>query len=385
MKDFPIAQISVGKRFRKDLGNIQELADSIQDVGLLHPIVIDAKGNLIAGYRRIKAVGKLGWRKIDCTVIDIDDNHIGEIQENTQRKDFTASEIAAIAEYVEKTRIGHRPKKGSESDTLPRGPTNDLVAKITNVSHDTVAKIKEINKAAKLHPKKFGKILERVDSKKMSVDTAHKLITRKERNLPKAKMPEGKFDVILCDVPIEYDDKGGRGAAENHYDTMGPASLMRMQIPSGKNAIIFFWMSPSIMYSTIDLEYSGVNDHQVETKMRLPMPIYKAILDAWGFELVKGEFAWDKEIIGRGNWNRNQHENCLIAIKGKMPTPAELYPSLIKERRTKQHSKKPESIYSMIEKMYPRRKYLELFGRQTRKGWATFGNQIKKSKELVVA
>lgn len=380
MREIAIAQITIPKnRFRKDLGDIQALADSIEDVGLLHPIVIDERANLIAGYRRIKAVGKLGWRKIECNMISLNDNKIGEIHENTQRKDFTASEIADIAEYVESHKQAGRPKNGSESGPFPKGKTDHLVAKITNTSHDTVSKIKKIKEAATKYPKKYGKILERVDAKKMSVDTAHKLVTRKERNLPKAKMPDGKYDVILCDVPIEYDDKGGRGAAENHYDTMHPANLMRLQIPTGKNAIIFFWMSPSIAYDTMDLEYSGVSDHGIETKMRVPFPIYKAILDAWGFETVKGEFAWDKEIIGRGSWNRNQHENCFIAIKGKMPTPAEIYSSIIKERRTKQHSKKPESIYSMIEKMYPKRNYLELFARQKHSDkWAVFGNQVKK-------
>ena len=41
------------------------------------------------------------------------------------------------------------------------------------------------------------------------------------------------------------------------------------------------------------------------------------------------------------------------------------------------HSKKPESVYEMIEKMYPARKYLEVFGRNKREGWEVYGNEIK--------
>ena len=34
----PISKIKIGKRIRKDLGDIRELADSIQRIGLIHPI-----------------------------------------------------------------------------------------------------------------------------------------------------------------------------------------------------------------------------------------------------------------------------------------------------------------------------------------------------------
>ena len=40
------------------------------------------------------------------------------------------------------------------------------------------------------------------------------------------------------------------------------------------------------------------------------------------------------------------------------------------------HSKKPEILYEMIEKMYPKHKYLELFARNKRDRWESWGNQI---------
>jgi ParB-like chromosome segregation protein Spo0J len=48
-----IADIKVGKRHRRDLGDIAALAESIKAVGLLHPIVVQPDGKLIAGARRL--------------------------------------------------------------------------------------------------------------------------------------------------------------------------------------------------------------------------------------------------------------------------------------------------------------------------------------------
>jgi ParB-like chromosome segregation protein Spo0J len=59
----PIDDIKVGKH-RKDL-DIAALAKSIAGPsGLLHPITVDANGNLLAGARRLAACKQLGWTKI---------------------------------------------------------------------------------------------------------------------------------------------------------------------------------------------------------------------------------------------------------------------------------------------------------------------------------
>ena len=51
----PIDQIEVGFRYRKDLGDLRVLADSIAEIGLLHPVVVTPSGRLIAGQRRLQA------------------------------------------------------------------------------------------------------------------------------------------------------------------------------------------------------------------------------------------------------------------------------------------------------------------------------------------
>jgi ParB family chromosome partitioning protein len=64
----PIANIKVGERIRKDIGDIDGLAESIADIGLLNPITIAPDGTLLAGERRLEACKKLGWDKVPVTV-----------------------------------------------------------------------------------------------------------------------------------------------------------------------------------------------------------------------------------------------------------------------------------------------------------------------------
>jgi ParB family chromosome partitioning protein len=60
----PIADIVVGRRHRKDMGDIEGLARSIADLGLLQPIVVSEEGLLLAGERRLRACLILGWSDI---------------------------------------------------------------------------------------------------------------------------------------------------------------------------------------------------------------------------------------------------------------------------------------------------------------------------------
>lgn len=63
-----IADIKVGKRIRKDMGDIEGLAADIAEIGLLHPIIVSPEGKLLAGERRLRAAEKLGWKTIDVIV-----------------------------------------------------------------------------------------------------------------------------------------------------------------------------------------------------------------------------------------------------------------------------------------------------------------------------
>src|SRR5262245_48697274 len=77
-----IADIKIGKRHRKDLGDIDGLASNIAELGfLLHPVVVTPAGKLIAGERRLTACKSLGWTSVPVRVVDLDQIVRGEFAE----------------------------------------------------------------------------------------------------------------------------------------------------------------------------------------------------------------------------------------------------------------------------------------------------------------
>jgi ParB family chromosome partitioning protein len=99
----PIEDIKVKKRIRKDAGNIEALAESMQRFGLLNPVTITKKNVLIAGGRRLEAARRLGWRTINAVVLEVPDRLSAleaEIEENLQRQDFSPEEISAATKEL---------------------------------------------------------------------------------------------------------------------------------------------------------------------------------------------------------------------------------------------------------------------------------------------
>ena len=43
----------------------------------------------------------------------------------------------------------------------------------------------------------------------------------------------------------------------------------------------------------------------------------------------------------------------------------------------RKHSQKPAEQYERIERLYPGRRYVELFAREKRPGWAACGNEVE--------
>jgi ParB family chromosome partitioning protein len=66
---FSLDRIRVGERHRRDMGDIDSLAASIEDLGLLHPITVDQDGRLLAGARRLAAFKLLGRTEIPVNVM----------------------------------------------------------------------------------------------------------------------------------------------------------------------------------------------------------------------------------------------------------------------------------------------------------------------------
>jgi len=92
----PISQIKIKKRVRKDLGNLDDLKESLKFYGLMNPITVNKRYELIAGERRLQAAIQLGWTNINANIIDnlsdIEELEM-ELEENNQRKEFTDEEL----------------------------------------------------------------------------------------------------------------------------------------------------------------------------------------------------------------------------------------------------------------------------------------------------
>ena len=71
--------------------DVENLAKSIAELGLLNPITIDQNNTLIAGRHRLEAAKLLGWTEIECTVTDLQglQAELAEIDENFVRKNLS--------------------------------------------------------------------------------------------------------------------------------------------------------------------------------------------------------------------------------------------------------------------------------------------------------
>src|SRR5215216_3625088 len=92
--------------YRYGNGELDSLSRSIRQKGLLQPILVrnrESYYEIIAGHRRYEACKKLGWKKIICHIVELDDKDAFEVSliENIQRKSLNAIEEAhAYKKYI---------------------------------------------------------------------------------------------------------------------------------------------------------------------------------------------------------------------------------------------------------------------------------------------
>ena len=146
----PINDIVVSTRIRRNLGDIESLANSIKKLGLLSPLIINEENKLLAGERRLEACKLLGWDEVDVSIIPTADAENAldvEVAENRFRKDFTREELVNAGiemERIEKVKAEERrmstlKQNSTEAQNLaPRsesGKTRDIVAEKLGLSH----------------------------------------------------------------------------------------------------------------------------------------------------------------------------------------------------------------------------------------------------------
>ncbi len=102
-----LEDIKVKRRVRRKPEEIESLMDSMKRYGLLNPITVNSRFVLIAGERRLEAAKRLGWHTINAVVLN-DTDKISElemeIEENTQRSNFTEKELMEAYARLERLR-----------------------------------------------------------------------------------------------------------------------------------------------------------------------------------------------------------------------------------------------------------------------------------------
>jgi N6-adenosine-specific RNA methylase IME4 len=173
-------------------------------------------------------------------------------------------------------------------------------------------------------------------------------------------LPDKKYGVIYADPEWQFEFYSPRGSlnssADNHYETSPLDVIKARDVPSiaADDSVLFLWATVPML------------PHALE------------VMAAWGFAYVSN-FAWVKDKIGTGYWNRNQHELLLVGRKGNIPVPAPgtQWPSVI-EAPVREHSRKPDEFYELIEAYFPTLPKIELNCRgKPRDGWAAWGNEVE--------
>lgn len=202
-----VESITVTDRHRTDLGDVDALAESIARLGLLQPIVVNAEGRLIAGQRRLEAVKRLGWREIDVHVIATLDDAAGllvaERDENTCRKDMTASEKYALGKALEEL---ERPKaqarqeaqdfgrnSGSTDPELgSTGRTYEHVAPSIDMSPPTWKRLKHIGDRAAEGDEHAAETLDAIDEGEQTITGGYRKVRCETKTQESSEATEPK-------------------------------------------------------------------------------------------------------------------------------------------------------------------------------------------------
>jgi ParB family chromosome partitioning protein len=179
---------------RCELGNIEELKDSIRSKGILEPILVRAKGSrfeIIAGERRYMASRGLGLKELPCIDMDVEDAEAMEIAliENLQRKDLDIFEEAdGLQSLADIHSYNH--EEISEKLGKARSTVTEIlsIARIPQKARDVIKEAGGFSRSTLIE---IAKLKTEEDMIKLSHDIADRRLTREDtRDL--AKYLKGK-------------------------------------------------------------------------------------------------------------------------------------------------------------------------------------------------
>ena len=174
--------------------------------------------------------------------------------------------------------------------------------------------------------------------------------------------PSGKFNTIYVDPPWPFVDRinpSTRGAAA-YYGCLSVEQIKGLRVADLASGDCLLWLWVPRLFRRFGEE----------------------VIEAWGF-VPKTEWIWVKTTLdgtkvrgGMGHYNRMAHEYLMLGTRGSArPLNGRSEVSVVLAPRRK-HSEKPTAFYELIERnsLEPR---VELFARARRRGWSSWGDQLK--------
>jgi N6-adenosine-specific RNA methylase IME4 len=211
----------------------------------------------------------------------------------------------------------------------------------------------------------FDSVLMALDRERPTAVAVSRPVDVAEAALDLLKFVRGRrFGTILADPPWQFTNKTGKVAPEHkrlsRYGTMKLDEIKALPVSeiAAATAHLYLWCPNALL------------------------PEGLAVMKEWGFT-YKSNVVWHKvrkdggsDGRGVGFYFRNVTELILFGVRGKNArtlAPGRRQVNLFGTRK-REHSRKPDEQYPIIEACSPG-PFVELFGRGTRKGWATWGNQ----------
>ncbi|MBE3558661.1 MAG: S-adenosylmethionine-binding protein [Ktedonobacteraceae bacterium] len=177
-----------------------------------------------------------------------------------------------------------------------------------------------------------------------------------------ASLPE-RFGTILADPPWQFTNRTGKMAPEHRrllrYPTMTLDDILHLPVAqlALPESHLYLWVPNALILEGLE------------------------VMGRWGF-IYKTNLVWYKirkdggpDGRGVGFYFRNVTELVLFGTRGSLRTlPAGRHQVNIITSRKREHSRKPDELYDIIERCSPG-PYLELFARHSRPGWCQWGNE----------
>jgi len=202
---------------RKDMGDLEGLAQSIKELGIIEPIIVrtrDGKFEIIAGERRYKAAELAGISEIPCIEHEVPDNEALEITiiENIQRKDLNLFETAFSLKSLNDI-YGYTHQDIAQKIGKSRVTVTELI-RITELPPDVVKRCLELNITSKTFVLELSKLKNREDMLEMLKMYDEKPFSRdaikakrKEIYKNKDKKPVFNFKFVTSDNTIKINFK----------------------------------------------------------------------------------------------------------------------------------------------------------------------------------